>query len=231
VGVAQFERKNAASSMLSPRMRKLRVGGLNRLALVFVVFVVCTLTACNTVKMVPFTADESIKYVAINPEVVLPAKINYFDLRKSVAIVFSLLAAVAIDQSNQSTMSDLETLSAGNDIGVAQIVHQAFANRWDKRGRLTLSDDATHVLTLEVLDYGLSVPELTTRSLVPTLKVRATLRDEHDGVSWRAEQQLTALNNPIQRRYLGDYFVEPELLRTAWEHAAEIVAAGLISQF
>ncbi len=190
---------------------------------IFLLGVILLSAGCATTETAPIPTDANISSIALDSDISKP-ELSYIGNSLS----FGIIGVLAAGNKKQL---EWEAVASDNNIEITEIVRSAFEHALEISGRFPIEDDANHSLRLEILSYGLSVPNGLSNKLFPTLLVRAKIVDADEQPIWQTVESYDIFNKvekPIEKEKIAQ---DPEILRQMWTMAAQEVAKIAISKF
>ena len=187
-----------------------------------VVFSIIVTTGCAT-KTKPLENDSTITSVSINKEVSVPERLNYVGNSVSLGLIGVLVAG---DKKEKEWKAHAKE----NEIKIDDIVFEAFESEMESSKRFPLENNAKTKVTIDIVSYGLTVPNGLSKKLHPTLLVKTIITDEAGKIIWEHIENYAAFSKGsplIEKTKLKEM---PELLEEMWITAAVEVAKQTISK-
>jgi hypothetical protein len=167
----------------------------------------------------------SIQSISINHHVQVPDAM-YYSGPEYALHAYGVIGDIFADYIQMKNHEIIKDLMKKNDIHVVQIVRDHFTNEMERNTifKSIVSEGGDAEFALSVLIYGFA-NELSGK-LKPMLGVTGSLT-EGNTVLWKKYAYITNFNDTTPPNTLEQFVANPELIRYAFESAAQIVVEDL----
>jgi hypothetical protein len=184
--------------------------------------------ACATTVDLSREDSEQIRTIWIEPQVGIGG-IFFWDQTDSALGVFGPLAAPAAAIHNLGKKEEIRNAASQRGIDIGNIVAEEF--RMQLGFDMAESADADAILILSVPTYGLAAPPGFSDDLKPVHGITVRLERPDGTVIWQDHEDTGTLHGKAEHSApFSHYMADPELLRRAWQEAAEIVVTELLDR-
>ncbi len=192
--------------------------------------VAIAVTGCISTQKQSMAEDVVISAIRVDPEVTVPDEMYYVGPGLGTGMMFGAIGAAAASSGNESEADILRQFAADNGVDISTIVRDAFERGLRREGRYPYDEDATTVLSIEILRYGLSIPHGLSRKLVPILLIQARITDAAGTVLWQGGDNVLPLGGPAESVKLDEIVADPAVLEGLWRAAADRTAEETLKQ-
>jgi hypothetical protein len=183
---------------------------------------ILALAACASTHTLKESDRSAISTVAINPDIHVSPDLYYFGPGSTIGLLFGAVGGAATAAANRAPADELKEFAKDNGISIAEIVRKQFVAQLLTTGKFRVSEDHPNaVFRLDISQYGLSIPNGFSGSLVPILSVHAELLNDKGEVVWATTGRVHPLSGVVDSVSPETLRANPQILRNMWTQAAQ----------
>lgn len=191
-------------------------------------------TGCASTQSLTDADRKAVKAVKINQEVAKSTDLYLLAPGAAVGLMFGPLGGVATAIANEAPHKALQVYIEKSGISIEKIAREEIAAALKASGKFPVVEgQIANALPVKISieQYGFSVPNLLSSSVVPVLYLKCELLNAEGKVIWSASDRLvptafTAVDSVSFEAMKND----PKIVEVAWRQAARIVAKNIAEE-
>lgn len=188
------------------------------------------LTGCASNQAMSDADRAAVQSVYISPDVKKVDKPFYYGPTAAIGSLFGVVGALATMDKTADEATQLKEFAEKNNILIENIVREELSSAIRASGKLPLSDSAagaSATITINIKQYGFSLPNGFSRQLVPILFVQCTMTDKSGKVIGLGGDAIRPLGNPVPEVPL-QAMQDPVVMEKQWRLGAQAVAKEIV---
>lgn len=150
------------------------------------------------------------------------------------AVTGGLVGALATAPELSRRRESFQEATAGKGLGINQIVREEVEAAARRSGKFAIADERgpdVAEFTIVIRQYGFSIPNGFSSSLVPILDITCDLTIPGQGKIWSNQRSVRPLLNPVEGRSVEDIRDKSAVREASLREAAKALAAKIIASY
>jgi hypothetical protein len=173
-----------------------------------------------------------ISSVVISNDVKKADKLFYLGPTGAFGMMFGAVGALATSGSTIDDATALQKFAESNNIKIEDIVTEELAAAIRASGKLSLGDspaNASAIITVNIKQYGFSVPNGFSSHLVPILFVQCAMIDKAGTVIWQGGDKINPLGNPVDG-VTTEELKDPKIIEKEWRSGVQAIVKNIVAE-